>query len=134
MVYLAESFQFFISEQKHKKFYSVDTKSGDDHKPPQRSINVHKPPATDHKPPANHHKPPANHHKRPIPIIQLFCKLEKRRSLTDVNKHRHLTSLSNLIFVHLTQLMTYRFISFFNKSLPSFPSLIACFSKLRWLL
>ena len=55
-----KAFNFLF--QKHTKFYSVDTKSGDDHKPPQKSTNVHKPPATDHK-------PPANHHKRPIPII-----------------------------------------------------------------
>ena len=33
----------------------VVTKTGNDHKPPQMSINDHKPPANDHKLPVNDH-------------------------------------------------------------------------------
>ena len=41
-----------------------------------------------------------------IPIIYFFCKLETRQSLTDMNKHQRSTSLCNLIYTYLMQLMT----------------------------
>ena len=56
-------------------------------------------------------------------ILRRFSKLGTRQSLTDVNKHWHLTSLCNLmypihIYIYLTRLMSYWFISFFNKRFP----------------
>ena len=65
--------------------------------------------SNDHKPPANDHKLPTNNHKRPNETLSVFslfnflCKLETKRSLTD--KHLHLTSLCNLMYIYLTQIM-----------------------------
>ena len=65
--------------------------------------NNHKPRANDHKPPASNHKRPS----KPFPNSNYLIFLETRRTLTDVNKHRRLTSLCNLIITYLAQLMTY---------------------------
>ena len=103
-------------------------KEANDHKPPQTNTNhqqtttnYHKPPSNDHKIPqitphhqkmtANHQQTTTNHQQTTtndqanlfrIPIIQFFRKLETRRSLADVNKHRRLTSLCNLIQTYVT--------------------------------
>ena len=80
-------------------FHFVVAKTSNNHKQPQTTTNQHKLPENDHETSANDHKPPANNHQRPnkpFPnsiFFFFFCKLETRRSLKDVNKHRCITSL-----------------------------------------
>ena len=87
--------------------------------------NEHKPPQTTTTT-TNYQQTSTNHQRRTttdqidlfrIPIIQFFCTMEMGRSLTDVNKHRHLTSLCNLIYIPYAT-HDILFISFFDKSLP----------------
>ena len=99
------------------------------HKPPQTTTTTtnYQQTSTNHqRRTTNHQQRTANHQQTTtndqidlfrIPIIQFFCTMEMGRSLTDVNKHRHLTSLCNLIYIPYAT-HDILFISFFDKSLP----------------
>ena len=74
----------------------------------QQTTTNHQQTITDHQQTtANHQQTTTNHQQTTtnyqiglfwISIIYFFRKLETRRILTNINKHRHLTSLCNLIY------------------------------------
>ena len=108
----AEIFSILKKTLLASNFYFVVTKTTNKHKRPQ---TITKPPANNYKPPANDNKPPQITNKTitnnqqttrndqidlfRVPVIYFLCKLETMRSFTDVNEHRYLTSLCNVIYI-----------------------------------